>query len=103
MSENENKQDEITPIHFFFNGFMIRLIYGLSGIGILAILRPQFLAEDYQAILLAFLTYLFVCILGGIYDTHTRQFRHIPGMEKLRLIDIVIFILIIIFFLLLSR
>ena len=77
---------------------MIRLIYGLSGIGVLAILRPQFIAEEYPAILFASLTYLFVCMLGGIYDMNTKRFRPIPGLEKIRLIDIAVFILVIIFF-----
>ncbi len=101
MSENENGQDEITHIRFFFNGFMIRLIYGLSGIGILAILRPRLIAEEYPAVLLGCLTYLFVCILGGSLDNYTKQYRHIPGLEKTRLIDIAVFILvfILIFFL----
>ena len=103
MSENENKQDEIPPIRFFFNGFMLRLIYGLSGIGIMAILRPQFIAEEYQAVLVGSLAYLFVCVLGGIYDMNTKQFTHIPGLEKPRLIDIAIFILIFIFVFFLSR
>ncbi len=97
MPENENKQDEITRKRFFFNGFMLRLIYGLSGIGILAILRPKIIAEEYTAVLIGSLAYLFVCILGGIYDMNTKQFRHIPGLEKPRLIDIALFILILIF------
>ena len=103
MSENENRQDEITPIRFFFNGFMLRLIYGLSGIGILALLRPQLLAEEYQAVLMGSFVYLFVCILGGIYDMNTKQVRHIPGLERPRLIDIALFILIFIFVFFLSK
>ena len=103
MSENENKQDEITPICFFFNGFMLRLIYGLSGIGIMAILRPKIIAEEYQAVIVASLAYLFVCILGGIYDMNTKQFTHIPGLEKPRLIDIALFILIFIFVFIIFR
>jgi hypothetical protein len=103
MPENENGQAEITPIRFFFNGFMLRLIYGLSGIGIMAILRPRLIAEEYPAILLGCLTYLFVCTLGGIYDNSTKQFRQIPGLEKTRLIDIAVFILVFLFFFFLCK
>lgn len=103
MSENENEREEITRKRFFFNGFMLRLIYGLSGIGILALLRPQLIAEEYQAVLLACLTYLFICTLGGIYDMNTKQFRPIPGLEKTRLIDIAVFILVFLLFFFLCK
>ena len=103
MSENEIRQDEITPIRCFFNGFTLRLIYGLSGIGLLAILRPQFLAEEYHAVLSSSLAYLFVCVLGGIYDISIKRLTPIPGLGKPRLIDIALLVLVFILFFFLSN
>jgi hypothetical protein len=94
MTESKEVPKEVTPFQFFINGFLIRLIYGFSGIGIIAVIRPNFFAEHHSEILIAMLTYLFVCIAGGIYDLSTRRLSQFTCFKKKEIIYLIIFILL---------
>ncbi len=93
MAESKEVSKEITPFQFFINGFLLRLIYGLCGIGIIAVIRPNILAENHSEILMAMLTYLFVCIAGGIYDLSIRRLSQFTCFKKKEIIYLIIFVL----------
>lgn len=87
-------------LKIFIQGFSIRLIYGLAGVGVLALIRPNKFATDFRVFNLSVLIYLIVCIAGGIYDVSKGQPVQDPGLQKLRVIDIAILIFLILLFLL---
>ncbi len=93
MTECKEVPKEVTPFQFFINGFLLRLIYGLCGIGIIALIKPNFLAENHSDILIAILVYLFVCIAGGVYDLSRRRLSQFACFKKKEIIYLIIFVL----------
>jgi len=93
MTELQKVPKKTTLFQFFINGFLLRLIYGLCGIGIIALIKPSFLAKNRSDILIAMLVYLFVCIAGGVCDLSKKRLSQFTGLQKKDIIWIIIFVL----------
>lgn len=52
----------------FLRGFLLRLLYGLFGLPILALITPNLYGEKLHILVGVIAFYLFVCIAGGAQD-----------------------------------
>lgn len=58
----------ITAKHAFARGFLIRVLYGALGLLGMVLVRPSFLGEELQLLVLSIGAYLLVCLAGGVAD-----------------------------------
>ena len=80
----------------FLRGFLIRLVYGLLGILLIAFIRPDLFSEKLTRILAPLSVYLLICLAGGAFDAATRPTREIKLFQKPKLVYVVIFLIVMI-------
>jgi hypothetical protein len=80
----------------FWRGFLFRLVYGLSGVPLLFLIRPDFFTHEKRFRLIpGTLFYLFICLAGGGHDVSTGQEARFRPFSKHPKRDLILLALII--------
>jgi hypothetical protein len=88
-------RDAPSPGRAFIQGFLVRGLYGLLGLAVVAVIRPDIYVDHREIVWFAVGLYVVVCTVGGVYDAATRQRRTVKVFQKPRAVDIALLVIII--------